>query len=248
MISKNQSESWIWADWPAPDHIRAGTSIRNGGFSREHFASLNLATHVGDDAYNVQKNRDYLADQLSLPSIPKWLNQTHSNRIISLDSNLENLNADGAYSTNKNSICTIMTADCVPILYCDKAGTKITAIHAGWKGICSGIIENAISLYRDPASLLVWIGPSISQKYYEVGIDVYQSCINHLQLSKEAFYQTEIDHWHCDLVNLAKIILKNNNVGAIYECGLCTYKMEELFYSYRRDGVTGRTASMIWMD
>lgn len=242
------SKSWIWADWPAPDHICAGTSIRQGGFSQGQFSYLNLATHVGDNKNNVLKNRAYLAQQLSLSSEPNWLNQAHGNCIINLDKNTGNITADGSYSTNKNRICVILTADCVPLLFCNKAGTKIAAIHAGWKGLCGGILENACRLYPNPSEVMVWIGPCISKKNYEVGNDVYQTCIKHLQATSDAFTQTNTEHWQCDLVSIVKIILKNNHIGAIYECELCTYEEEALFYSYRRDGVTGRTASMIWMD
>ena len=243
-----KSECWIPADWPAPENIRAGTTIRQNGYSLDNFSSLNLATHVGDDVDNVEKNRKYLIESLDLPSSPVWLSQYHSNDIVCLNDNLQTLKADGAYTTQRNKICTVMTADCVPLLFCNQSGTQIMAIHAGWKGICKGIIENAIKIYADPKQLMVWIGPCIHAKHYEVGRDVYEACIQHLPMSQEAFIQTDNNHWHCDLVTLVKIILKNSQIGAIYECGLCTFEQEALFYSYRRDGETGRTASMIWME
>lgn len=248
MTSKKNNPNWIWANWPVPEHIHAGTSTRTGGYSQHAYSTLNLAEHVGDQKDNVEKNRALLSTQLNLSSTPYWLNQTHSNQIVCLDNNIRDLNADGACTSLRNHICTILTADCVPLLFCNKQGTLVTAIHAGWKGICKGIIENAIDLYPSPAEIMVWIGPCIKARHYEVGVDVFDSCLNHLSSLQTAFTQKDDLHWLCDLIGLVKIILQKKQVGAIYECGLCTYEQDELFYSYRRDGITGRTASMIWME
>jgi purine-nucleoside/S-methyl-5'-thioadenosine phosphorylase / adenosine deaminase len=247
-MTRQTNKLWLWADWPAPKRIRAGTSIRIGGHSKIPFNNLNLAQHVGDDPVDVKKNRNTLVNHLELRSEPTWLNQAHSSHIISIDTPPENRKADGSFTTKQNNICAVLTADCVPVLFCNKAGTKIAAIHAGWRGICNGIIENAIKTFSDSETILAWIGPCISSKYYEVGKDVYESCLNHSSLLKSAFDQTNIDHWHCDLAKIVKIILENAGIGAIYECNLCTYKMDELFFSYRRENNTGRTASMIWME
>lgn len=239
---------WLWADWPAPRHVRAGTSLRSGGISFPPFNKLNLGLHVGDDAKDVVENRNILSRHLNLSSDSIWLDQLHSTNIISLDDQNIDTSADGSYTTKKNNACTIMTADCVPILLCNAAGTKVAAIHAGWRGICSGIIEKAVNLFSNPDTLYVWIGPCISNDYYEVGRDVYEQCLDHEASLKSAFTQKSEEHWYCDLVKIVKIILNISGVGLIYECGLCTYKMDKLFYSYRRDGVSGRTASMIWME
>ncbi len=247
-MTRHKDKHWLWADWPAPEHIHAGTSIRTGGHSKKPFNSFNLAQHVGDKPADVKKNRKILISHLGLPSEPAWLNQTHSSKIISIDSTSENRNADGSFTIKQNNVCAILTADCVPILFCNKDGTKIAAIHAGWKGICNGIIENTIKIFSDSETILVWIGPCISSEHYEVGKDVYERCLNHSSLLKSAFNQTNINHWHCDLVKIVNIILKNAGIGTIYECNSCTYKMDELFFSYRREGNTGRTASMIWME
>lgn len=247
-MTKQAYKLWIDADWPAPKHIHAGTSTRIGGYSKTPYNELNLAHHVGDVPSNVEKNRDTLSKYLKLPSEPLWLNQTHSSKIISIDTIPENTDADASVTTRQNKVCTVMTADCVPILFCDKNGTKVAATHAGWKGLCSGIIENTISTFSCPESILAWIGPCISNEHYEIGIDVYEHCLNHSNLLKNAFDQINADHWYADLARMAKILLENSGVGSIYECKLCTYKMNGLFYSYRRDGDTGRTASMIWME
>lgn len=239
---------WIEADWPAPEHVRAGTTVRKGGCSQTPFDELNLAQHVEDKTENVLENRRILTQHLNLPSEPVWLNQTHSSRIIHIDSSSEDSDADASYATQKNTICAVMTADCVPVLFCNKEGDKIAAIHAGWKGICAGILENAVQTLNSPETLIAWIGPCISAANYEVGRDVFQNCLNHSELLSKGFEQTNPDHWLCDLVEIVKILLKNCRVGAIYECNLCTHENAELFYSYRRDGITGRTASLVWME
>ncbi|MFT5395674.1 MAG: YfiH family protein [Gammaproteobacteria bacterium] len=247
-MTKQPDNFWLWADWPTPKHVRAGTSLRSGGISMPPFNELNLGLHVGDETKNVLHNREFLSQHLKLRSDPFWLDQIHSNNIIALDDYTTDTSADGSYTTKKNNACTIMAADCVPILFCNAAGTKVAAIHAGWKGICNGIIEKAANLFSNPDTVFVWIGPCISGKYYEVGRDVYEQCLDHETKLKSAFIQKNEDHWHCELAMIVKIILKNSGVGLIYESGLCTYKMDKLFYSYRREVITGRTASMIWME
>ncbi|MCZ6802459.1 MAG: peptidoglycan editing factor PgeF [Proteobacteria bacterium] len=247
MISQTNN-LWFCADWPAPKQVHAGTTLRVGGHSQAPFNDLNLAHHVGDVSANVYKNRAIIINRLELQSEPICLDQTHSSNVISIDTTPENRKADGSFTTRQNKVCTVMTADCVPVLFCNHSGTKIAAVHAGWRGICRGIIENAIKMFSEPETVLAWIGPCISSDYYEVGKDVYTACLNHSSALKSAFKQSNAGHWHCDLANIVKIILKNAEVGAIYECRLCTYKMDRLFYSYRRDGKTGRMASMIWME
>ncbi len=247
-MTQQLDKLWINAVWPAPKNIRAGTSIRTGGHSKAPYNNLNLAQHVGDDQNNVDANRKLLIDHLKLQSEPVWLNQTHSSNIISIDNTPINREADASFTTKQHQVCAVMTADCVPILFCNKSGTKVAAIHAGWKGICGGIIENAIEIFSEPEAILVWIGPCISKERYEVGKDVYDSCLKHSNLIKNAFTQSSIGHWQADLVKIVRILMENMGVGAIYECNLCTYNMDELFFSYRRDGNTGRTASMIWME
>ena len=247
-MTKQSDNSWLWADWPAPEHVRAGTSLRSGGISMPPFNELNLGLHVGDDAKDVLNNRETLSQHLKLSSVPVWLDQIHSTDIITLDNHPIELSADGSYTTKRNKVCTIMTADCVPILFCNTSGTKVAAIHAGWRGICNGIIENAVNVLSNTDSILVWIGPCISSDHYEVGKDVHHQCLNHTASLESAFVRANEDHWHCDLIKIVKIILKKSGVSLIYDCGLCTYEMDKLFFSYRRDGITGRTASMIWME
>ena len=249
MTMTNQSYNlWLWANWPVPRHVRAGISLRKGGVSLPPFDELNLGLHVDDDVKNVLNNRDILSQHLSLTSDPVWLDQLHSTNIIMVDNHTIAASADGSYTIEKNTACTVITADCVPILFCNAGGTKIAAIHAGWRGISSGIVEKAIRLFSKPNTIYVWIGPCISSDNYEVGKDMYDQCRNKKSILKTAFTKKNEDHWYCDLTKMVKTILYRTGVHQIYECGLCTYRMNKLFYSYRREGVTGRQASMIWME
>ena len=248
MTNTDTGTLWLAADWPAPTHIQAGTTVRTGGFSSAPYDTLNLARHVGDEEIAVEKNRKLISKQLSLQNTPLWLTQTHSNRVFEWHKHtVAAPRADGIVTDKPQQVCTVMTADCVPLLFCNRQGNRVAAVHAGWRGICRGILENAIQHFAKPDSLLVWIGPCISSQHYEVGADVYSACLEQAPFSAPAFERVDEHHWLCDLPTLVKLILNHSGVNAVYESGLCTYRHAELFYSYRRDGVTGRTASMIWM-
>ena len=248
MMSCPTGESWLWADWPAPEHVHAGITTRLGGFSQPPFDSLNIARHVGDDAENVEKNRQKIVRQLCLNSEPVWLNQIHGNRIISVNDPPEFRYADGSTTTKRNIVCAVMTADCVPLLICDRQGEKIAVVHAGWRGILKGVIENAVAEFSDPEAMLVWVGPCISRQFYEIAEDVYSQCIYYNALFKQVFEPTGRGRWYCDLKQLVKIILKSAGINLIYECNLCTYERTDMFYSCRRNRITGRTATMIWIE
>ena len=178
MAEDPENRSWIEAQWDAPPWIRAGISTRHGGYSQPPYDSLNLAYHVGDKPETVTLNRRYLKDLLDLPGEPLWLNQVHGNRVIEAGSS-DNLDADGSFTDKPELVCVIMAADCLPLLICDNSGTKIAAVHVGWRGYCAGIITMALEAFRPIfQELIVWIGPHIRQNNYEVGDDVYYSCIN----------------------------------------------------------------------
>jgi YfiH family protein len=245
---KEKKIFWLKANWSAPNHVKAGTSIRTGGYSRSPYNESNLSLNVGDDPKNVKKNRSALVHHLELNEEPVWLEQTHSEKMFSINHVPENLKADGSYTTKKNRVCVITTADCVPVLFSNNEGTKVAAIHVGWKGICRGIVENAVKIFSCPRSTIVWIGPCISNKYYEIGEDVYSNFLDYSNSLESAFKKSNKKKWYCSLGDIVKILLKNSGINKIHECGLCTYQMNSLFFSYRRDGDTGRTASMIWID
>ncbi len=237
--------NWLTADWPAPDFIKAGTTLRQGGVSQGSYASFNLATHVGDDAALVKQNRE----MLNIPNAPQWLEQIHSINAVFLPSNESIPKADAAYTSNINIVCAVMTADCLPVLVTDRQGSCVAAIHAGWRGLCDGIIEETIKkLSVDPASLLVWLGPAIGPDVYEIGEEVYDAYTRDNDSAKEAFNPVSEKHWLFDIYKAAKLRLHKLGVTEIYGGSHCTLTEEEKFFSYRRDNVTGRMASMIWIE
>lgn len=241
--------NWLQADWPAPDFIKAGTILRKGGMSLPPYESLNLATHVGDELTAVKKNRAML--NVDIATAPQWLEQTHSTQAILLPSEEAIPKADAAYTTEKNIVCAVMTADCLPLLITDRQGSCIAAVHAGWRGLCDGIIEATIKkLPVAPESLLVWLGPAIGADVYEVGKEVYDAFTlsEDVDEAKQAFTSVSEQHWLFDIYRLATLRLNKTGVKHIYGGDRCTLSEEEQFFSYRRDGVTGRMASLIWIE
>ena len=235
-------------EWPAPSHIKSMQTLRSGGKSKGVYNSFNLATHVNDDINFVQMNRELLCQHV--PSAPFWLNQTHGTDVLELPSSL--LNADASYTKEKNIVCVVQTADCLPLLVTNKKGTIAAAIHAGWRGLLNGVIENTLHKMNLPAhETLVWLGPAISQNHFEVGSEVRDSfCVNHDE-AKKAFKSISNQKWLADIYMLAKIRLHAYGVSQIYGASVtedyCTYAHHKNYFSYRRDGETGRMASLIWI-
>lgn len=239
--------NWLEADWPASEFIKAGTTLRHGGVSKRPYNSFNIATHVGDELAMVQKNRAMLNNKI--PGTPQWLEQTHSSNVVLLPSDERIPVADAVYTEEKNIVCAVMTADCLPLLITDKKGSCVAAIHAGWRGLCDGIIEATIKkLSAKPESLLVWLGPAIGADAYEVGEEVYDAFKNNNNAAREAFTSVSEGHWLFNMYCSAKLQLNEIGVRQIYGGNHCTLSEEEHFFSYRRDGVTGRMASLIWIE
>lgn len=248
MASQRNKLSWIPAAWNVPSWIKAGVTTRHGGRSAPPFNALNLATHVGDDPDTVRWNRKYVTHLLKLSSEPVWLNQVHGNRIICAEK-MDSNTADGIYTDTVGLVCTVMTADCVPVLLCNQAGTRVAAVHIGWKGFCSNIIRNAIKLYNDDLSdLSVWIGPHISKDHYEVGDDVWKSCLDVDRTLDKAFSKNTRGRWQADLEWIVRHTFRMYGIINITSSDGCTYAETDTYYSFRRDGQTGRMASMIWID
>lgn len=238
---------FIVPNWDVPTHIRAFSSTRLDGVSQGVYHGLNLGTHVGDDLLLVERNRALLKKAAALPSSPIWLNQTHSNQLINVDRPTSQvLDADGAITTQANVVCAVMTADCLPVLLTDSKGSKVAAVHAGWRGLAGGIIENAVIQFDSP--VIAWLGPAISKSAFEVGQDVFDIFVAHSSDAQSAFKPLGQGKYLADINELAKQRLHSLGVKAIYQSDLCTYKQTDTFYSYRRDGVTGRQATFIWIE
>jgi YfiH family protein len=238
---------WIKPDWPAPANIKAFTTTREGGVSQAPYGSLNLAAHVGDNPRHVAENREILRSTAQLPEPPRWLNQTHSTIAVATEQWEPGIEADAIFSTQANQLCTVMTADCLPVLLCNQAGDKVAAIHAGWRGLLNGIIENTVQALNAPGeTILGWLGPAIGPKQFEVGREVYQAFVDYRDEAQHAFIQTDANHYLADIYQLARQRLNEVGVEQIFGGDLCTYSDAERFYSYRREENTGRMASVIW--
>lgn len=244
------NEGWIIPDWPAPANVRAVQTTRAGGVSMGAYASLNLGDHVGDDPVAVARNRAIL--RAALPAEPVWLKQVHGNVVADADRALGIAEADAAVARKSDAVCAVMTADCLPLLLCDESGTVVCATHAGWRGLAGGVIEAAVAAMKvAPASLLAWLGPAIGPQAFEVGEEVRQAFLAHDPQAQKAFVpgaSSAEQKWLADIYLLARQRLGLLGVTRVYGGGLCTCSDAERFYSYRRDGATGRLASLIWLD
>ncbi|EGU61960.1 multicopper polyphenol oxidase [Vibrio nigripulchritudo ATCC 27043] len=238
----------IYPNWNAPSNVKAVSSTRIGGVSSSPYRGLNLGTHVGDDERLVEENRSRLISKASMPTSPVWMNQTHSTRIVNLVETTDNiLDGDGAVTNQSGIVCSAMTADCLPVLLTDSQGTQVAAVHAGWRGLADGILEEALSHFS--GNVMAWLGPAIGQSAFEVGEDVRTAFSDVLPQAADAFSAGELEgKWFADMNLLATQRLNKEGVSRIFKSELCTYSDPQHFYSYRRDGITGRMASFIWLE
>ncbi|NOT11854.1 MAG: peptidoglycan editing factor PgeF [Methylococcaceae bacterium] len=241
----NANEHWLVPDWPAPDHIKAATTLRTGGVSASPYASFNSALHVGDQRDRVLQNRQLLKARLNLPDEPLWLSQIHSNVVIDAAKSARLQEADASYTMQTGIVCTVMTADCLPLLVCDKEGICVAAIHAGWRGLAAGIITNTIKALPI-ADLMVWLGPAIGPESFEVGKEVRDAFKKKSEINLTAFKQVSDEKWLADIYQLARHELMELGIDQVYGGNFCTVTDSARFYSYRRDNVTGRMATLIW--
>jgi len=241
----NKNKTWLTPDWPAPETVHAASTFRSGGFSLAPYSSLNLALHVGDLVDSVRRNRQIIGDMLNLPGEPKWLEQIHSDRVVDAASMGEAEAADASFTDQAGVVCAVMTADCLPILVCSCDGQKIAAIHAGWRGLLSGIISNAI-LAMQTDDVLVWLGPAIGPECFEVGTEVRDAFVVKSHLFLPAFTPIKQGKCFADIYQLARIELAGLGITHLYGGDFCTVTEQERFFSYRRDQVTGRMATLIW--
>lgn len=241
----------ITPNWPAPRWIKAYTTTRLGGFSHRPYDSFNIATHVGDNLKNVIKNRQLLQTYLNLKKPITWLNQVHGNGVISADHPINNLSADAIYSRTTQTVCAVQTADCLPLLVCSPHYYCVAAVHAGWRGLYNGIIEATVhALALPPRDILVWLGPAIGAHAYIVGEEVFQAFVNKNRATETAFQplKSKPKRWYANLYQLAQQHLHQLGITAIYGSNYCTYSDKSHFFSYRRNKITGRMLSLIWIN
>jgi YfiH family protein len=239
---------WIEPDWPAPPGVCAISTTRQGGFSEGSFGSLNLAEHVGDRPEHVRSNRARLRSVLELASEPLWLRQVHGPRVFPASRWIPCCEADGACTEHRGVVCAVQTADCLPVLMCDQEGTTIAVAHAGWRGLAAGILEATVErMALAGSNLLAWLGPAIGAGAYEVGPEVRQAFLDADPGAEGDFRRRAAQRWSADLCGLARRRLAACGVGRIYGGHWCTYSDPLRFFSYRRDGITGRMATLIWL-
>ncbi|TJZ72901.1 peptidoglycan editing factor PgeF [Chitiniphilus eburneus] len=239
---------WLQPDWPAPANVRVGVTTRLGGVSTAPYGTLNLGDHVGDDVASVAANRARV--RACLPAEPFWLQQVHGTTVARLDDAEAARVADAAVASTPGRVCVVMTADCLPVLLCNRAGTAVGAAHAGWRGLADGVLEATVAaMGTAPSELLAWFGPAIGPTAFEVGDEVRATFIAHTAEAAQAFRPGRIaGKWWADLYLLARQRLATLGVQSIHGGDLCTVSDAERFFSYRRDGITGRMASLIWLD
>jgi YfiH family protein len=241
------SIEWLAPEWEAPATVRAACTLRSGGVSAAPFASLNLASGVGDEPAAVAENRRRARVALALPAEPLWLQQIHGTEVLAADGNAAPGPADAAVTRRDDRVLAIMVADCMPVLLASEDGAVIGAAHAGWRGLAAGVLEATIAAMDvEPRGLHAWLGPAIGPKHFEVGDEVRTQFLAGDAGAEAGFTANTRGRWQCDLALLARQRLARLGVTRISAAERCTYADEANCYSYRRDGQTGRMAALIW--
>lgn len=240
--------SLIVPQWPLPEGVAACSSTRNGGVSLAPWDSLNLGAHCGDNPEHVEENRRRLFAAGGLPSKPVWLEQVHGKTVLTLTGEpYTSKRADASYSNTPGTVCAVMTADCLPVLFCNRAGTEVAAAHAGWRGLCAGVLEETVACFADkPENIIAWLGPAIGPDAFEVGPEVRDAFIAEDSNASAAF-RAAGKKYFADIYQLARQRLARIGVDAVYGGDRCTFSEQSEFFSYRRDKTTGRLASFIWL-
>lgn len=237
---------WIIPDWPAPQRVRACSTTRQGGVSLAPWDSLNLGMHVGDRVADVAQNRQRLVDA-HLPAMPQWLEQVHGQAVVRLPAAETQPRADAAITRESGVVCAVMTADCLPVLFCSQDGSEVAAAHAGWRGLCHGVLEHTLAQFHCPAhEIHAWLGPAIGPQAFEVGAEVRAAFMAQDPRSDVAFRPAGSKYF-ADIWLLARQRLMAAGLQSISGTLRCTYSETADFFSYRRDGTTGRMATLVWL-
>ncbi|WP_196137719.1 peptidoglycan editing factor PgeF [Aliikangiella sp. G2MR2-5] len=237
----------IKPDWDIPERIKAFSTTRQGGVSEAQYSSLNLADHVGDRRENVFENRQLLIKNAQLPSEPFWLEQVHGIDCIEYGLASQKIIADACFSRKPNQVCVVMTADCLPVLLASRKANWVAACHAGWRGLLGGIIEKTVALYSgEKQDICAWVGPAITQPHFEVGREVRDAFYQQNIEAKDFFIPNQRGRFQFNFIGLA--MKKLNRLGiSVFGGDHCSFEQSSQFFSYRRDGQTGRMASLIWL-
>ena len=245
--------AWMVPEWPVPARVRALSTLRGGGASVAPYASLNLGGHVGDEAAAVARNRAALRLEAGLPGEPRWLSQVHGTRVVDLDAAGGGAPAvvqegDAAVTRSPGRVCAILTADCLPVLLASSSGAAVAAVHAGWRGLAAGVIEAAVAALGVPGpQLYAWLGPAIGPAAFEIGAEVREALLAGDPGGERAFGVNARGRFTADLFTLARRRLRRAGVERVFGGGECTHAQPGRFFSHRRDGVTGRQATLVWI-
>jgi len=243
----NKFEHMVTPDWPAPPNVKSLQTTRVGGGSSAPYDTFNLGQHVGDDPVHVNRNRQLLAQLM--PSEPVWLEQVHGTVVANADMAGCQVRADACIARQRGSVCVVMTADCLPVLLCDRRGSVVGAAHAGWKGLAAGVIEATVqAMDVAPQDLMTWLGPAIGRDAFEVGEEVRAAFVDVDQQAATAFTPGMDGKWFADIYALARLRLAALGITAVYGGGHCTFTERDRYFSYRRDGLTGRMGTFIWLE
>jgi YfiH family protein len=229
--------------WPLPDNVKSVFSGRQGGVSLPPYDSFNLGDHVGDDDHAVTQNRALLLDALNGAESIQWLSQVHGNCVVEAGDGSQVLTADAVTTIKAGVVCAVLTADCLPVLFCDNEGKRVAAAHAGWRGLADGILLNTLKCFDDPSKVSAYLAPAIGPTAFEVGPEVRDAFA---WAGDDCFTAGQGDRLYADIFKLARLQLESAGIGAVYGGGVCTASAPEQYFSFRRDGVTGRQVSVIW--
>jgi polyphenol oxidase len=225
------------------------STYRIGGFSSAPYAGLNLGDHVGDDPAAVARNRFELRTSAALPAEPAWLAQVHGAEVADLDAPVPIGPADAAITRRRGRVCAILAADCLPLVFATHGGETVAAAHAGWRGMAAGVIEATVrAIGGSPQQLSVWLGPAIGPQHFEVGAEVREAFLKSDRQAGEAFEPNASGRFMADLVLLARLRLAKLGISRVFGGGECTYTDSDRYFSHRRDGITGRQATLIWRE
>jgi YfiH family protein len=247
------STLWFTPQWPAPSGVHVVSTLRGaprgGGASQAPYGCFNLGSHVGDDPLAVAENRRILVREAGLPAEPNWLAQVHGVTVADLDEAGPLRPSDAAITRDSGKVCVILTADCLPIVFATDTGDTVAAAHAGWRGLAAGVIGSTVrAMGTQPERLIAWLGPAIGPAHFEVGAEVREAFLSADPGAGDAFKANEQGRYMADLGMLARRHLKDLGIMRIYGGGECTYARADKYFSYRRDGVTGRQATLIWRE
>jgi YfiH family protein len=251
VAAKLSGPRYLLPDWPAPKNVLAVSTKRDLARSIDDaMAGFNLARHVDDDLQRVEMHRQQLKQDLQLSTEPGWLNQIHTTDVVDLplpSDSIQPVSADASYTKHAGETCVVMTADCLPVLFCDQAGNQVAAAHAGWRGLLNGVLENTVAKFSADSQIMAWLGPAIGPQAFEVGAEVREAFVAHDAQAAQCFVSVagKQDKYMADIYQLARQRLQTVGVEQIYGGTECTLTQSKDYFSHRRDPASGRQASLI---